>query len=62
MQMEIKCKTSGGGVINVRVSHLLQSGVFKNMWRNRNDKHVQQTSTITSTTRRGGGKYQQKNK
>uniref|UniRef100_A0A914LFQ2 Skp1-related protein n=2 Tax=Meloidogyne incognita group TaxID=654580 RepID=A0A914LFQ2_MELIC len=33
MQMEIKCKTSDGGVINVRVSHLLQSSVFKNMWK-----------------------------
>uniref|UniRef100_A0A915M7M9 Skp1-related protein n=1 Tax=Meloidogyne javanica TaxID=6303 RepID=A0A915M7M9_MELJA len=29
----IKCKTSDGGVINVRVSHLLQSSVFKNMWK-----------------------------
>ncbi|CAK5074703.1 unnamed protein product [Meloidogyne enterolobii] len=33
MQMEIKCKTSDGGVINVRVSHLLQSSVFMNMWK-----------------------------
>uniref|UniRef100_A0A914KUH3 Skp1-related protein n=1 Tax=Meloidogyne incognita TaxID=6306 RepID=A0A914KUH3_MELIC len=33
MQMEIKCKTSDGGVINVRLSHLLQSSVFKNMWK-----------------------------
>nr|CAD2194143.1 unnamed protein product [Meloidogyne enterolobii] len=33
MQMEIKCKTSDGGVINVCVSHLLQSNVFMNMWK-----------------------------
>uniref|UniRef100_A0A915MS86 Uncharacterized protein n=1 Tax=Meloidogyne javanica TaxID=6303 RepID=A0A915MS86_MELJA len=33
IQMEIKCKTSDGGLINVRVSHLLQSSVFKDMYK-----------------------------
>ncbi|CAK5021451.1 unnamed protein product [Meloidogyne enterolobii] len=33
MKMEIKCKTSDGGLISVRVSHLLQSSVFKDMYK-----------------------------
>nr|CAD2157375.1 unnamed protein product [Meloidogyne enterolobii] len=33
MQMEIKCKTTDGGIVNVSVSHLLQSSVFKDMYK-----------------------------